>query len=34
MEDIDQGFEQGIDDLENQGTGPAPAGQAAMPGVM
>jgi hypothetical protein len=35
MEDIDQGFEQGIDDLENQGTGPAPAAQVqgAAPGV-
>lgn len=27
MEDIDQGFEQGVDDLENQGAGPAPAAQ-------
>ena len=35
MEDIDQGFEQGIDDQENQGAGPAPSAQApgAMPGA-
>jgi len=33
MEDIDQGFEQGVDDLESQGAAPAAAPAAQAPGA-